>query len=350
MSSVAQALSRALHGPDTLALELDLEQPHRFIVFSDQHKGAADGADEFRRCKPAYEAALRHYIERDFTVVLLGDVEELWEQGFSEVERAHGDILMLERSFSAPRYHRIWGNHDDRWMSARRVREDLAPYLPAGATVHEALHLDVQRAGISLGRLVLLHGHQGTMFSDRMSWVSRIFLRPYRWIQRLTGWGQQTPAKDSCLRRDHDKEMYTWALAQEKLILIAGHTHRPVWSGLTHLRSLEWELALLMNRPDMEAFRDEIAALEARIESKKDEDRRSGKEPCDDEFRTRPVYFNAGCCKFSDGDITGLELEDGELRLIKWTSEPMPDGPIVLESGRLEVFLARRSPTSREGA
>jgi hypothetical protein len=33
----------------------------------------------------------------------------------------------------------------------------------------------------------------------------------------------------------------------------------------------------------------------------------------------KPSYFNSGCCCFIDGDITGIEIEDGKIRLIKWT-------------------------------
>jgi hypothetical protein len=31
-----------------------------------------------------------------------------------------------------------------------------------------------------------------------------------------------------------------------------------------------------------------------------------------------PTYFNTGCCCFDDGDITGIEIADGFIRLIKW--------------------------------
>ena len=31
-----------------------------------------------------------------------------------------------------------------------------------------------------------------------------------------------------------------------------------------------------------------------------------------------PAYFNTGCCAFPDGDITGLELVDGRIRLVRW--------------------------------
>jgi hypothetical protein len=33
-----------------------------------------------------------------------------------------------------------------------------------------------------------------------------------------------------------------------------------------------------------------------------------------------PCYFNTGCCSFPDGDITGLEIGDDEIRLVRWPS------------------------------
>ena len=51
----------------------------RAVVFSDHHRGVGDGADDFRRCEPAYCAALGWYLEQGYELWLLGDVEELWE-------------------------------------------------------------------------------------------------------------------------------------------------------------------------------------------------------------------------------------------------------------------------------
>src|SRR6266540_2450137 len=57
----------------------------RVVVFSDLHRGARDGADDFQRCEPAYSAALDWYLERGYELFLLGDVEELWENDIGEV-------------------------------------------------------------------------------------------------------------------------------------------------------------------------------------------------------------------------------------------------------------------------
>ena len=51
----------------------------RVIIFSDQHRGARDGQDDFGACEPCYLAALEYYNREQFYYINLGDCEELWE-------------------------------------------------------------------------------------------------------------------------------------------------------------------------------------------------------------------------------------------------------------------------------
>jgi len=327
--------SRAVDSTTFVVRPLDLGSPHRFAILSDQHKGARDKADAFRQCEDAYRAALAHYRDREFTLVLLGDVEELWEQGFDEVARHYAEVLQLEASFGADRYLRVFGNHDDDWMDPDRVAARLASHVPTPA-VYEGIRFDIVEGGAGLGTLFLVHGHQGTLFSQRWRGLSRFALRIWRRLQSLLGLTIRTPSTDPCLRGDHDREMYEWAAAQSKLILIAGHTHRPVWSSRTHLQKLTAALEeLLAEEGDAPDFRERLHALEATIA-----DVVKKAPPCRDTPKTLPAYFNTGCCIFDDGDITGMELEDGILRLVKWPAggaEPR----VVLEEDSLRAVFAR---------
>jgi hypothetical protein len=52
-----------------------------------------------------------------------------------------------------------------------------------------------------------------------------------------------------------------------------------------------------------------------------------------------PCYFNTGCCSFADGDITGIEISAGEIRLVRWPDDEGQATPKVLESSKLkEIF------------
>ena len=49
----------------------------------------------------------------------------------------------------------------------------------------------------------------------------------------------------------------------------------------------------------------------------------------------KPGYFNSGCCCFDDGTITGIEIADGCIRLIKWSTINNIPSRIVAEEALL---------------
>lgn len=341
-SSIHQSLTRALTGANTRALTLDVDTPHRYVIFSDQHKGAGDQADEFEVCRATYRAALFHYLEAGHTLILLGDIEELWENSFREVFAQHGELIDLEAAFGPERYFRIWGNHDDGWSIRRRVEQYLSGRIPEAAQLAEALRFEVRRGADAIGTMVVLHGHQGTFDSDRLAWLARPVLR-HIWrpiAQNFFGVGRQSPSADARLRGAHDRTMYEWAAGQRRLMLVAGHTHRPVWAARTHLQTLVRELAELEDNPRAgdAAWEEAVAERRRTIERKRAESPPEF-DMVDDQLR--PCYFNTGCCKFSDGDITGIEIVNGTLSLVKWSAPrgEVPPGRVALESGSLAGFF-----------
>ena len=60
-----------------------------------------------------------------------------------------------------------------------------------------------------------------------------------------------------------------------------------------------------------------------------------------------PSYFNSGCCCFNDGDITGIEIADGEIRLVKWEQETGDAEPVrkILEWAELEYTFDQLAST-----
>jgi UDP-2,3-diacylglucosamine pyrophosphatase LpxH len=301
----------------TRAAVLPLENA-RYIVLSDQHKGQRDGADDFLACAPSYLAALQYYWDHDFTLIVLGDGEELWECRPQDALPAYENVFAVERRFNtAGRYARVFGNHDDLWMDRAAVRRYLEPRLGALRVV-EALRLQVVSAGEPLGELFLVHGHQGRWASDQNRKAAAWFVRNvWRPIQRAFRIRRSTPARDECLRERVDIAMYQWTLGHPGVVLIAGHTHRPVWTSRTHVQQLEEALA---HRQRSGADRAELADLERAIH-----ERRAKEKYCEAEHRKRalnprPAYFNTGCCCFKDGQITGIEIAGDRIRLIRWSA------------------------------
>ena len=314
---------------------IDVEQA-RIIIFSDQHKGQGDGADDFVGCKRAYHAALGHYFEQQHRLIVLGDVEELWECRPSAVVRHYAETLALEKRFHAEnRYTRFWGNHDDEWRESASVAEYLGPIFGT-LRVLEGLRLEVTRGAEAIGTLFLVHGHQGTFDSDRFGKLSRLFVRLiWRNIQRITRWRINTPATSFELREAHDRAMYDWAASHDKLVLVAGHTHRPVFTSRTHAQSILEQMEALEREPtDDESRRVErLAALQAELEWAR-AGNGGGTIP-----GVKPCYFNSGCCCFDDGDVTGLEIIQGHIRLVRWPDDEGRPRPKILASADLaEVF------------
>lgn len=315
----------------------------RIVVFSDHHRGQRDGADDFLPAKPAYHAALGYYLEAGFELYLLGDVEELWESSATSVINAYGDTLALEREFAArDRLLRFFGNHDDLWADGKHVRKHLAAHLRPDdeeQPVVEGLRIQLQAGGRQLGEIFLTHGHQGSRTSDRFAHVNRHFVR-YLWrpFQRLTHIRVNTPSNDFRLRKKHETAMYRWAKRQPDLILVAGHTHQPIFpmlpDGARLLDELE-ELRGLIGRQASDRARDQLQekASQKAAELQWSLAHSEGREHLE---LGGPCYLNSGCCCYSSGVITAIEIDRGEIRLVRWPDDHGRPRRKVLQAGELQ--------------
>ena len=172
-----------------------------------------------------------------------------------------------------------------------------------------------------------------------------------------TGYSATTPARDYALRAKHDRAMYEWARNQAPgVVLIAGHTHRPVFARSvpdppTTRPIAELKAALKRAGTDRAA----AAAIRAELEYARTSVRRP-----DDAFTVAPpCYFDTGCCAFPDGDVTGLEIADQEIRLVRWSSNireiSQPGAGVDVESRvlareKLEDIFAAVSKPAPPGA
>ncbi len=59
-----------------------------------------------------------------------------------------------------------------------------------------------------------------------------------------------------------------------------------------------------------------------------------------DYLKLKPTYFNSGCCCFNDGDITGIEIQEDCIRLIKWHAKEGVPQRIILAESAFEELLA----------
>lgn len=337
----------------------------RCIIFSDVHRGAQNAADDFRQNERAYNAALAYYYSLGHTLILLGDVEDLWEEAAPVIFSAYPHTYELEAQFHRQgRYIRLWGNHDNDWRHAERVRQLLQPlYGEPKLHVCESVLLDIvedvdpirvddgyaaseatQKTGADnvLGTLFFTHGHHGDKMSSRWAWFSRRVIR-YLWrvYQRITQTAVNPPVTDWYLRHRLNRAMYVWAEQYQGMILVTGHTHAPVFRSRSHIVQIEEQIARLGREmgasPTEEQLRT-LAMLRARLEWLMTRERRAERLVNGETFE-KPCYFNPGCCCYSDGDITGLEIVDGEIRLVRWPDDEGDPRPNILTRDSLRDML-----------
>jgi UDP-2,3-diacylglucosamine pyrophosphatase LpxH len=320
----------------------------KMVAFSDHHRGQGDRADDFRKCKSAYHAALGYYLKAEFSLFLLGDVEELWECYPRNVIRTYQDTLILEKEFSEQgRLIRIFGNHDDLWQYSGKVSKHLKRFFKSEgkkSEVYEGYLVSVTEGGNSLGQILMVHGHQGALEAEKFSRLSKFFVR-YIWrnLQRLINIAAPTPARDFKLRLEQEVAMHVWASQQKGLILIAGHTHHPIFSSESHEGALKKEIKVLRKRLRGEKNPSKKKKIEENIQIKRASlnwvrskstgmvlDKLADKKPC---------YFNTGCCSFPDGDITAIEIDAGIIRLVHWLDDHGSSPKKILQEGDLRKIF-----------
>ncbi|MEO9892139.1 metallophosphoesterase [Aurantibacter sp.] len=275
-------LTRAYNNAKTIPFD----DNSKFILFSDCHRGDNSFADEFANNRNIYYHALKHYYIEGFQYFELGDGDELWENlSFESIFEAHKNVYKLLKQFHLEnRLHMIWGNHDMVYKDPNYVKKNLSSYfepidekdkeLFEGITYNEAILL---KHSENNQEIFLTHGHQA-------DWWNYTFWRWGRFLVRvlwkpLQVWGiadPTSPAKNYTELRKVERRLKKWILANNLLLTVVGHTHRPRF-------------------PE------------------------PGQIP----------LFNDGSC-VHPRSITGIEIENGQISLIKWQIASTEDGTLKI--------------------
>lgn len=304
----------------------------KFIIFSDQHKGRRNGADDFMNAESNYLAALAHYYEQGFFFINLGDCEELWENTLAQVKKYNKAVIEAEKKFlNDNRYLKIFGNHDLYWNNDPLAPIELENMFGCKLKVYEGVILEGMINGRSL-QIFCTHGHQGDKRSDG-NWFTKFFIsRIWAPLQAYLRINTNEPSNNDYKKTVHNEIMYEWSATQNNIVLITGHTHQPVFESLTHIERLHRQYIAGKSRHD----EDLIHKIEAETQTYRHRfDLLSS-----DYSNILPTYFNSGCCCFLDGDITGIEIDNGYIRLIKWESTGGKSLRTVLEEEKLENIVS----------
>ena len=267
------------------AEEIPFDDSSRIILMSDVHRGDGGWADDFSRNQNLYFAALTHYYNEDYTYIEIGDGDELWKnKNLSDIKYVHSHVFwLLSKYFDAGRLYLIFGNHDMVKSDNEFVKNNLYQYfderekknipLFENIKLHEGL---VLRHRVTDQKILLIHGHQVSVIDYEMWRVSRFLVR-YLW-RPLESFGVNDPtstAKSSDKKDAVENQLIEW-VKQEKHMLIAGHTHRSRFPEIGE-----------------------------------------------------PQYFNDGSC-VHPRCITGIEIADGNITLVKWDVKTKDDGTLFI--------------------
>jgi len=310
----------------------------KYVIMSDIHLGDGGRADDFHHNEKTLTAALTHYNKNGYNLILLGDIEELWQFVLDEIkDRYQNTIYKTIKSFGDERVYRVCGNHDLEWYPP----PDPIRNTPVPCTsVTEALKMKDNQGN---ARILLVHGHHGDEESDKRAWSSKYFVRLYRKIEPYIKFDPHPSATKSQIKKDYERILYACA-KKLNVILICGHSHRAIFASRSYAERLrekiaEQEAEIPTNPNDtklIEKNRNEIKELRKKLSREKRKKREV--DPTDPRGNPLPCYFNTGCALYTDG-ITVIEITNDQIKLVKWHNDSTKHPPFEeYESGSLSAY------------
>ena len=314
----------------------------KYVLISDLHLGDGKKADNFVHNEKILKTALKEYLADGYELILLGDIEEFWQFDLEKItERYNDSIYKTLRGFGDSHVHRVYGNHDIEWGSLTDPSKSQ-PIQRVNAL--EALKMRDVNGNI---RIFLVHGHQGSVESDKTSWYSRFFVRLYKPIESVAnslGLLKNPSATKSQVMKDYEKIVYKWA-KNNKLIIICGHSHRAIYASRTYTDFLKQEISklqkeILSNQNDKKLIKNNIKMIRKLSSEMIDEKSKNRNLIFDKSTNKTPCYFNTGSGLFETG-VTAIEIEDDEIRLVKWEKGGVKNPAFNYNKGSLSKFIGK---------
>jgi len=258
---------------------IDLDDNSKIVFISDVHRGDGGYSDSLRFNENIYKAALNFYYDNGYTLIELGDGDELWKnKNCLDIAYSYKDIFEILNKFNdKKRLYLVYGNHDiiksyDNFVT----KQKSACYNICETFGDSMIHLFeniIFYEGVILNYKILneeiyaFHGHQVDFFNCNLWRISRFLVRYiWRFLEGVGFTPVTSPAKNYDKGDKIDEILNAYAL-KEKKMLICGHTHND-----------------RMPKPG------------------------------------EGLYFNDGCCVFPSA-ITSIEINGGKIELVKWETD-----------------------------
>ena len=93
---------------------IEFNENSKIVLISDVHRGNGGYADSLRQNRNIYKAALGFYCENGYTLIELGDGDELWKnKDCLDIAYNYKDIFaILNKFYEDDRLCLVFGNHD----------------------------------------------------------------------------------------------------------------------------------------------------------------------------------------------------------------------------------------------
>ncbi len=304
---------------------LNIEADGRYVFLSDLHMGDGGGSDDLEHNRSLVASALRDwYLERGYTLILGGDIEELQKFKLAKIRKAWGELYEIFDAFAARgALRKLVGNHD-----LALLREADYPY--------PLLHgLRLERAGRSL---FCFHGHQASKLFVKHKYVSDFVVR---YLAKPLKVKNASISGDSRQRFKAERRIYR-ASKRLGIVSLCGHTHRPLFESLSKYDSLRWSIEELL-REYPASGSERKARIAELVGLYRGECERLGKGELrwglsrslyEEKSLLIPCVFNSGCATGRNG-MTALEIEGGRIGLVHWAREGKAR-PYLLEEASLK--------------
>jgi UDP-2,3-diacylglucosamine pyrophosphatase LpxH len=318
----------------------ELREGAKYVFLSDLHLGNGGGRDDLRRNRAlVLETLAMWYAERDYTLVLNGDIEDLNKFRLMDIVRAWpGFFGILDDFASRGRLRKIVGNHD-----LDLVRERGYPY----ALSHGLLLTRGDK------RIFAFHGHQASRFFVDYDYVSRFIVR---YVAKPLKIRNSSVSEDSRHRFKTERRIYR-ASRKLGILSITGHTHRPLFESLSKYESVRWSAEEAIREyasadgPRREEISSIVAEYKAELGRLSDEGLRDNlaRSLYEDRDFLIPCLFNSGCATGRNG-YTAIEIIGDSIELVHWGDADKCRrymGREAIERDRLEGFAWTRQVLRR---
>lgn len=265
----------------------EFDNDSKYVIMSDCHRGTGSPSDEFTKNQTSYIFAMEHYLKNGFTYIEAGDGDELLEQKkFKIILDAHHKAFdVIKEFFDKGKYILIYGNHNIYLKNPKYVKKNYFYFYDEYKEVEYEFFKDIEPIeGLVLKHketgqeILVVHGHQGDFSNDQLWGLTALTIKFFwKFLHTMGAKSPSSPAKNAHKRHKIEKNFCKWIVRNKKM-LICGHTHRYKYPKSNDL-----------------------------------------------------PYFNTGCCIYPSS-ITALEIENGEVTIVRWRIIADENG--ILKVGR----------------